>query len=105
MVERLSKRRILSDAIQGEGSYVVITRLSVGDVKALRMQRKDSDIDPYEANLSLIASHVLEWNWVDYDGNPLPNPQENPEVVDTLSQDEADFLSDAVAGTVQDSKN
>ena len=42
--------------------------------------------------MDLVSAHVLEWNFVDDEGEPLPQPAEKPEVVDELTEEEATFI-------------
>lgn len=94
-------RKIDSAEVQGKDSYVIVTDMTVGDVKAIRVDNMDETIDLYTANAARIIARVLEWNWVDYDGDPLP-PPDTPDVVNLLTAPELDFLSDAVGGRVEE---
>jgi len=42
----------------------------------------------------------VRWNWKDEDGNPFPQPEDDPNVYDELSDDEVVFILDNIeAGT------
>lgn len=94
MPKRVSVRRFETDEVQGEGSYVVLTSLKVKEVRWLRQQSKDKDFDAFEGGLKLLVQHILKWNWVDDHGEALPLPSVDPSVVDNLTNDEADYLSE-----------
>ncbi len=42
---------------------------------------------------------IKEWNWVDDDGNALPLPSQNPEILDDLTDDETVFIMEKVMGS------
>lgn len=85
MAERKNKRtfRVESDAVQGEGSYVVFKRLTWEEVLALPDNLKAGEA---------AALAVVEWNWVDDEGKPLPLPSEHPETLGQLMNDEITWL-------------
>ena len=49
----------------------------------------------------LIKKNLIEWNWVDDDGNPLDSPSQNGNVLDRLSSDEVEFLGLAIGGQLE----
>jgi len=76
--------------------------------KHKKLQAEDpelEDMEPYETDfdyliegIKSLRGHVLDWDWVDDEGSPLPKPQENPEVFDELTDDELTFLIDEMMG-------
>lgn len=89
MPQRQNTRTVKSDEVQGEGSYVVIRRLSFGDVLRLSDMVKE---DRYQAAAhELVPLLVKQWNWVDDGGGPLPVPVDSAGV-DALSSEEVGFL-------------
>lgn len=62
----------------------------IGDVKAIT----DSVNMLYEE----IASRVVDWNWTDLTGEPLPNPYKRPDIIRSLSSDEVLWLRSAIQG-------
>jgi len=46
----------------------------------------------------IMARCVEKWDWVDYDGTPLPLPKDDPSVVDRLESWELEIISDAIWG-------
>lgn len=129
----MAKRRTVvkheTDEIQGEDSYVVLSALKVKEIRNLRQVGKDERVkarawakkqsklrgvdvdeseyegaDPFEGGLEILSKHILDWNWVDDEDNPLPLPKDDPDVLGELTNDETDFLSDLMTGD-QERKN
>lgn len=48
-----------------------------------------------------LARHVLDWNWPDDEGEPLPKPHGNPEVFKLLTMPELMFIGRALSGTLE----
>jgi hypothetical protein len=112
MAERQGKVRVESDEVQGKGSFVVVRRLSYGQKRAatrmvaraaggtiptdLKAEGLTIDAEYLNDNDAftgqLLQENVLEWNWVDFDGNPLRLPKDDPGVIDQLTDDEVEFL-------------
>jgi hypothetical protein len=55
----------------------------------------------YERFVKRVISYVADWNWVDHDGQPLPNPREHPEVVTQLTDAEMVALTKIVYGETE----
>jgi len=99
-----------STSVQGEGSWIKVRLISHGEQKQFTrayggmVGREIKDIDPQaletmqEANDALICKNVIDWNWVDDDGQPLPLPKDDPAVVDLLTEFEHQFIADAMKG-------
>jgi hypothetical protein len=95
MAKRLtSTTRVKSDEVQGKGSWVLVVNLTVDEVRALRKEAGDADADTFELGVGAIAGHIKDWNWVDEEEKPLPNPEDDPGVIGRLTMGETDFLSD-----------
>jgi len=73
--------RVSTESVQGEGSYVELRGVTVGESRAARAGELDDD--------ALIRAHVTGWNWVDDEGNPLPQVADEPDVVALLTAEEA----------------
>lgn len=74
MPERLTAtRRIDSAQVQGDGSFVVLRNLTVNEALGFIGAKNGNAI---EIRAGFLASKVVEWNWVDDNGNPLPQPTE-----------------------------
>ena len=109
MPKRATVKRHETDEVQGEGSYVVVTGIKVKEIRQLRERAREvaatlkrgedaEDFDEFEASLALVAKHITDWNWVDDDEQPLPVPNEHPEVMDELTNEEAIFLTELLIG-------
>ena len=105
MPKRKRITRYESDEIQGEGSWVRIGTLTVEEMRESRKDVKKKDHDPFELGVKVIANHVFEWNWVDDNGEPMPQVPECPEIVDKLTDDEIGFLALRIQGTDTEVKN
>jgi hypothetical protein len=104
VAKRKGTVRFNSDEVQGEGSYVLVSPLTVGEAKELYnsarpgKDAKDVDEQVLEISFDTIAAHVVEWDWVDYDDKPLPLPKDNPAIVDRLNVNEIKFLAECLTG-------
>lgn len=92
MAKRTSIVKHETDEFQGEGSFVVLSAMKVREVRELR--RLDDDADGFEIGIQMLADHIIEWNWVDDEGESLPLPKDDPEAIGRLTNSEADFLSE-----------
>lgn len=102
---RTAIREIKTTTLQGAGSFVKLRSLTVGEIKKVRETREEiDDGEKFEVGLDMIIEHLLGWNWVDDDGNPLPLPSEDPAVIDLLTDEECTFLAEKLIGKA-DSKN
>ncbi len=111
---------------QGEDAKVVILMPTYGEsrqytkqltllerkINAL-IQQSESGDDPDEtlatnlealtdqlstATSVYLSSHLLEWNWVDDNDDPLPKPHNDETVIDNLTNEEIAFVRDALNG-------
>jgi hypothetical protein len=48
-----------------------------------------------------VITFVESWNWVDSQGDPLPQPKDDPRVVEQLTGDELQCLIDCAFGNRQ----
>ncbi|HML23520.1 MAG TPA: hypothetical protein PKD09_17825 [Aggregatilinea sp.] len=95
-----------SDEVQGEGSFVKIRAVTYGEAKKLRGAVQGmTDDEKVVQNEQLIIDKIVEWNWVDDDGNPLPRPKDDPTVLESLTAQEMAFLGECFAGGAGDRKN
>jgi len=111
MPERVNKkfRKVDSAEVQGEGSWIIIRKVGFEIVRGQNVDDlKDADQNielAYEATKTVL----YEWNWVDDEGNPLPQPKDDPEVFDELTVEEQLFILhaaefDKLGDLVADSK-
>ena len=101
MPQRQNRVRIDSEAVQGEGSFVVLRRLTVGEIKHVRKSAEDS----FELTEEMVRDHIVEWNWADEEGNPLPQPAKDPTVFESVTDEELSWLAKAIAGVAESRKN
>ena len=99
MPERLTSTiTVDSTKVQSEGSFVKIKALLWGEGKDVaKWETVDGDkaTDTIE---QFLTEHVLEWNWVDGDGQPLPQlSQEN--CLDRLTKAEMAYLIAITTGS------
>ena len=102
------RRRVVrhaSNDVQGEGSWVIVAALTVAEMRAFRKRADEEDFDAFELGVEVLKTHVYEWNWVDDDDVPLPQPKDDPEVIDLLTDGEVDFLSARIQGSEAEAKN
>ena len=103
MAQRQATRTVKSDAVQGEGSYVILKKTKYGEAKDLRSKAKDENVDEFEFLREYFVHYIVDWDWVDDEGKRLPLPKDTPAVVDDLNEDEIKFLSDALKGPSEES--
>ena len=102
------RRRVVrhaSNDVQGEGSWVITAALTVAEMRDFRKRADEEDFDAFELGVEVLRTHVYEWNWVDDDDVPLPQPKDAPEVIDLLTDDEVEFLSGHIQGSEAEAKN
>ncbi len=101
MPQRATVRTIPTPEIQGEDSWVKVCALKMSE--RLQVQQENKGLDPnskeaIEHGFRVIAEHVLEWNWVDDKGEPLPQPFGRPDVIAGLTDAEGNFLAGLFVG-------
>lgn len=111
---RITSKRIETTDLQGEGSFVVIRKMSYGDTKQSMKFLAFGDVEQREDMTpedklkkmneeaafteSILFNGVVEWNWSDENGNALPVPRKT-EDVDKLTMEEVSFLVEALTTT------
>jgi hypothetical protein len=99
MAQRTPVQTHKTPKLQGEDSYVKMSLVKVGEVRALRKREAtEEDFNSFEEGLKLLAAHIVEWNWVDDAGEPLPSPLNNDAVLDLLTEEEATYLVEVLMG-------
>ena len=102
------RRRVVrhaSNEVQGDGSWAITAALNVAEMRAFRKRADEEDFDAFELGVEVLKTHVYTWNWVDDDDVPLPQPEDDPEVIDLLTDDEVGFLSARIQGSEAEAKN
>jgi len=106
MPKRKSTIRANSESVQGEDSFVVLRRLTVGEMKnSMSAPDDETGMTSFQRSLKMYHDHVVAWNWVDDDDVPLPQLADDPELVDRLTDAEVLFLARALAGAEEELKN
>lgn len=121
MPERKGTRTFDTSDVQGEGSWVQIRAMTVGEVLASQreVEARDNLLYKVGAFLGRLVRHrppqseltrqflarslqyVQAWNWVDSAGEPLPAPAEDPRVLERLTNDEMALIVACVRGERQ----
>ena len=52
-----------------------------------------------------LSNKVVDWDWTDLNGEPLPKPYHNPDVFKQLAEEEIVWLSSALVETPEQRKN
>lgn len=106
MPQRQSNTTRVEGGPQGSDAYVVVKRMTVDESMAFRklfLSIKDKDVEEQEAlSRKSLADLLVEWNWVNGDGSPMPQP--NAEVIGVLFDTELQWLFEAVTGATTDQK-
>lgn len=82
--------------IQGGDAYIVVKSPTWGQLIDLDRGAQERD---WGALGRVLASLIVEWNWVDEDGSPLPLPSSGG--LGMLSIDEVNALSNAIGEAVK----
>jgi len=85
MPKRKTTYKVDSSQVQGDGSWVELSYITYGEFQTVL-----KDVSAYD---DLLRTHVLDWNWADGEGNPMPAPQA---CMDSLFAHEREFLLDAL---------
>jgi hypothetical protein len=107
MAKRLTQkyRKVDSEAVQGEGSYVVFASPTFEDISAFSelIYSRDgaaNDSEAVKLVTPMLKRFVTGWDWVDDEGKALPSPQEEPEVIDRLTMEEQSFLLNSLTAAL-----
>jgi hypothetical protein len=95
MAQRISTHKVLSDEVQGEGSYVVLRALPYSMISERSKVDQDDFAQVLAFNETFLASVVVDWNWVNDAGEALPLPSADPGVVNQLVIPEFQFIANA----------
>jgi hypothetical protein len=88
--------KVNCEAIMGEDSWVEIRNPTYEDLELVMDGAGEMDEGKkMEISKMLINRLVLNWNWVDDDGAPMPKP--TPEILSKLPLQETLFLVDAIS--------
>lgn len=123
MPERIGSRTVATEDVQGPGSWVQIRPATVGEilarqreveqrdnvwykigvflgrvVGALGLRKRETSSDRTSIFAYWAIDYVKAWNWVNGDGEPLPSPEDDPSVVERLTQDELTAIVEAIHG-------
>lgn len=98
---------ITSPDIQGDGSWIKIRPLTHAQARELENLKFAYAKDPVGFDLSavrqqgddLLVDHLVEWNWTDEDGAPLPLPKDDPTVIERMLERELDFIGTEIGKT------
>lgn len=99
MPQRKYKRKERFDTaeVQGQGSWVDLLTPTYEDLESVLNNGIDeSPKNKMEVSKALLGRLLVAWNWVDDDGKDLPQPSENPEVIQTLPIQETMYLMNLV---------
>ena len=105
MSKRKSVRKVRTGQVHAPNSWVIVSALKVKEIRALRKRAAEDEYDAFEGGLDMLASHILDWNWIDDEDNPLPLPKDDPNVIDELTNDESEFLANLLMGQDEAEKN
>lgn len=107
MAKRKSTRRISTDEVMGDGSYVIAKSIPYSVVrKALQMDDGGmSKLEQSDYVSQIIIDALVKWDWVDYDDKPLDVPTTIEELVETINTSELKFLISELIGSESKAKN
>lgn len=101
MPQRQSTKTI-KGGVQGEDAELIILVPTVGEQNAFfRDSIAIAQTDPAKSEQvarAYYAKHILSFNWVDANGEPLPQIKDNPDAIDCLTTEEGRFIYQALQG-------
>jgi hypothetical protein len=121
MAKRQGLRTFDTSDVQGDGSWIKLRSMTVGEVLDLRretearanfryrvgawlgrlVRRRPPESEIMRRNLARTIQYVKAWNWVDDLGEPLPLPTEDRRVLERLTAEEMGVVSECVNGDRQ----
>ena len=95
---------------ESKGADLIADKDKVTRVDLIKTQEDEEEtLDLTGEEMETLAQenfdHVLSWNWVDDNGESLPQPQERPDVLELLNAAETRFLGRALSRSRSDLKN
>lgn len=110
MPQRIQSIHVPTPDVQGEDSWLKLAPMTVQQFnRNARIAELANKGNPEGADLEtesreLYAEIVLDWNWVDNDGTPLPKPFNNPAVFDQLTMLELNCIGTSALQTITPAK-
>jgi len=124
----------MTPTVQGDDSYVVVRKLTVGEAQEVMRERQrhskearkalqqagedqalrdifkeesqaDAAYETFDWAVRRFADHILSWNWVLDDGTPMPQVKDDPSILAQLTSDEMKVISDALGSNEDAAKN
>lgn len=98
MPERKYKkvRRIDTADIQGEGSYIELKSFSWKELRALGFDSINledvNNMETADFAFKVAKTALVGWNWVDDNGDPLPDPAGHETLFDDLPSQEQTYI-------------
>lgn len=117
---------MLTPDVQGPDSWVIVRPATIGEILevqraqetrsgfwyrlgvwlgkvagALGLRRQQGRADVTQEFAYRMVGFIRGWNWVDEHGQPLPQPVDDPTVVESLTEAELAAIVDAVYGRAQ----
>ncbi len=111
---RVTSKRIETPSVQGEGSFIVVKPVSYSMAKKARsyiankqaVAKDQEKVVEEETKFTedMIFSSLVNWNWTDDAGEPLPLPRKS-EDLDLLTMEEVDLIVKSITGMQVQEKN
>lgn len=114
---RQNIKTIASDALMGRGSWVKFRSMLVAEHTEYQSlirgsqqlaQSKEATADDFDKNekrlREIICGCVVEWNWVDNEGQDMPQPFNNPNIIELLTQEELTWLMESLLSSKAETK-
>ena len=104
MSKRPTTIKVDASSVQGEGAYIIFKRLTWGERRDYLKKyiALETPEERSKSSLQFLLDHLVDWNWVDEKGDPLPLPK-NAKGEAALYEEEGNFLY-KVCGDALDGK-
>ena len=89
MPQRPNTIKVDASSVQGDGAFVEWRRMTWGERREATAALAKDEAD----SITFVIDHIVAWNWVDAEGQPLPTPKV-AEDFERLYDEEIQFLAD-----------
>ena len=103
-------RKMQADVDKALNGYATKNKIELKDMTAEQNENAlaEAGLNPdeiFDFMHKQMAERIIEWNWVDDDDKPLPQPKDDYRIIRKLYTTESDFITDLFTNQSKDPKN